>query len=281
MSLLEFRLRIRKRRDELGLTAEEVRKHLGVSRVYFSSIENGRATLADNKLDPLLSVLSLEDQREELGTLLEGSRERGWWHKYSRVLDPVVVEFCGLEWGASRVRLAESRVAPGLLQTSRYAEVLIRRNSKVSRHEVATILETREHRQARLKGPDSADLFAVVSETVLMQHYGGSEVLAEQIDHLLSLTTGIEPAAHLRVQPFNVTPLNGAQFSTSQLFDFLSPHIPTVAVTERTGVIELLFDDDEVRLESLNFELYKESAASSDTSAEMLRRRLDQLQTEL
>lgn len=277
VSLLEFRLRIRKRRDELGITADEVRKHLGVSRVYFSSIENGRATLADNKLDPLLSVLSLEDQREELGKLLEGARERGWWHRYSKVLDPVDMEFFGLEWGASRIRVAESRVAPGLLQTRRYAEVLLRINSKVSHLDVETVLETRSHRQRRLDSPDSPNIEAVVSETVLMQQYGSANVLTEQIEHLLELTTGSHATADLRVQPFDVTPLNGAQFSTSTLLDFPSSHIPTVAMTERTGVVELLLTPDEVHLESLNFNLAKESAASGSMSRRMLQSRLTDL----
>lgn len=281
VSLLEFRLRIRKRRDELGISAEDVRKHLNVSRVYYSSIENGRAILSDAKLDPLLSILELEDQTEELGTLLSESRIRGWWQDYAGVLSPTMIDFLGLEHGAARARITENRVVTGLMQTREYAEALMRASSDISLLELNDFLEVRMRRKQRLSPPDPLEVDLVVSETVLMQQYGDVGVLCRQLRSLLDVIEHEDLLIKFQIQPFDLTPIGGGGTSTSVLLDFESEHIPTVSLTETSGPSELRFAEEEVKIEAINFGLLRDSTLSMAESLDMLRRRISELNERL
>ena len=58
----ELALRIKARREELGLTVQAIADHLGFSRNYWSAIENERSVLADDKFDALMKLLELDDE---------------------------------------------------------------------------------------------------------------------------------------------------------------------------------------------------------------------------
>lgn len=58
--------------------------------------------------------------------LARRSRQRRWWHQFADVLPMGFETYVGLESEAGELRTYQCQVVPGLLQTERYAEALMR-----------------------------------------------------------------------------------------------------------------------------------------------------------
>jgi transcriptional regulator with XRE-family HTH domain len=276
----EFSRRIRRRRRELGIAAEEVSQHLGFSRVYYSKVENHHTVLADAKIGPLVDLLRLEPRdAAELSDLLRISRTVGWWAQYSSLVGEEFVEFLGVEHGAERVRIYEGRVITGILQTEAYATAAIAAAPEVSMTDVADNVEVRLRRQARLDPPDPLGVEVVLSEAALMQQFGGPEVLRDQLVQLVARAEDESSMVDLRVQPFNITPLGLTSASTVMLFDFATPHLSTVAWREAGGRLGIIDDPGVVARLMLNYQQVLASSLDRPASLDLVRKHIEELGT--
>ncbi|MDH3682423.1 MAG: Scr1 family TA system antitoxin-like transcriptional regulator, partial [Acidimicrobiia bacterium] len=150
----ELALRIKRRREELGISVKEITDHLGFSRNYWSAVENERAVLAEDKFDGLLRLFKFTDQdASELRDLRVAARQRGWWDS-STELDDEMKRFVGLEQGAVEIRNFESLLIPGLLQTRDYARAYLTSDPMFGAVDVEPLVATRERRQGRLDDHD-------------------------------------------------------------------------------------------------------------------------------
>jgi len=277
----EFSLRISSRRRELGLKAAAVAQQLGFSRVYLSAIENNRASLSRSRLPDLFDVLGFDqEEAEELTVLLKASREPGWWDPYAKILPASFVEFIGLEHGAKRVQIFESRVMTGLLQTREYATVVVDSAPDVSPTKARQLVDVRLHRQRRLAGPDPLAVELVLSEAVLMQQFGGPDILRSQLQRLLE---GVDLGlVKLRVQPFHITPLGMTMSSTVVILEFDSVHQPRVVWMEGSDLsVELVEARAEVEMIMVSYERLLVSCLDEVESLDLVRRRLVELDKEL
>lgn len=277
---MEFSLIVRERRHELKLSAETVAKQLGLSRVYYSSIENSRALPSEEKLDAFINVLQLEGaDAEELRDLSRRARERAWWHDYQRVIpNPTFAEFVGLEFGASRLRIHETRLMTGLFQTADYINAVSTADPAHSLVEARDALEVRIKRQQVLNGLERPDVELVVSEAVLMQHWGPPSVLLGQLDAILARIDRDADRFDFRIQPFSVVPLGFASTSTTVILDFAASRLGSVAYEEgRRG--DLHFEEEVVSSLVTHFEQAQLSALGPEQSEAKLRSRIDFLRS--
>ncbi len=278
---LEFSLRTRKRRRELGLSAEEVAGELDVSRVYLSSIENSRAVLSDAKLPKLIEVLDLSKQdHDELSALLMVARQPAWWASYSKFMQRPFDEFVGLESAATRVRAYESRLITGLLQTESYAAAVVKSSPEVSLADLKGVVELRMRRQARLLPPDPLELQVILCESALLQQFGGREILETQLISLLDRIESHRSNLQVYIQPFSKTPLGFTVATTAVLLEFDSPHLPTIGWEEGDTSSQLIDDPDTVAHLTLRFDQARLSTLSLKESEELIKRRLDDLRRE-
>ena len=275
----EFGNRLRRRRIERHLTAAKVADGLALSRVYYSKIENAHAVLADARLADLAALLSFDKtETADLAELLQAARGSGWWERYGAgpvVVEPFV-EFLGLEQGASRARIFEGRVMTGLAQTRAYATAVMAASPEVRRDEAWQAVDVRMRRQERLQDADPLEVDLIISEAVLMQQFGGPEILRDQLRQLASLIDA--STMRVRVQPFENTPLGMSASSTVVLLDFSSEHLPTIAWVEGGGQVATLTDDD-VLVQSLvvNYELALTSCLGELESRRLIERRIEEL----
>lgn len=278
LASLEFAIRVRTRRRQLGLAAEVVSKALEVSRVYYSAIENNRSNLSPAKLATLLKILEFsESEGEEMAGLLRDSVGSGWWGQYGeRVMSEEFAEFVGLEHGAKRALVYEGRVMTGLLQTRDYATEIIRAAPEVSLADAGKVLDIRMRRQFRLFDDDPIDLEVILSEAVLMQQFGGRDVLRGQLQ---DLAAKLESSLRLevRIQPFARTPMGLASASTLVLLEFESPHLPVMAWREAGAPLGITYDDDTLASLRLRFDEARRSALNTEESMALIRARIDQL----
>lgn len=263
----ELALRIKARREELGLTVQAIADHLGFSRNYWSAVENERSVLADDKFDALMKLMEFDGETiGELEALHRDSRQRGWWAEYSGLEDETQRLF-GLELGAARIRNYSSLLIPGLLQIEDYTRAVIDPDPMFSELRIDQLVEIRSRRKERLTGNDPLRLIALVSEASLHQQVGGESVHAAQMEHLLWISQGGLPSVEIRLLPFSASPGPILNSATLLLIDLPNRSLGTVAWEESIRPIGLIDDVDQaLRLHRCFEQGLKASLSREDSS---------------
>lgn len=193
-------MELRKIRQNSGLTIEVVAERMACSISKISRIETGHTGVTARDVRRMLTIYGIDGVRaEELAQIAREARQKGWWHLYGEVLTGAYV---GLEQTARSIRAYEAQVISGLLQTERYARALI----KAARHDIDSAeLDRRVHvrmaRQSLLTQDSPLQLWVVLDEAVFRRPVGTRDVMAEQSDHLLTVSE--LPNVTLQVLPFD------------------------------------------------------------------------------
>ncbi|MFV0259304.1 MAG: helix-turn-helix domain-containing protein [Acidimicrobiales bacterium] len=277
VAIWELAARLRSRREELGLTADQVGADLRVSRSYVSQVEKRHTVPTAEKLDDLARVLGFgEVERAELQRLRATARERGWWeHDTDLFANDALVAF-GLEHGASLVRAYEGGLVTGLLQTGDYMQGLMGSHIALPQTEINRRVRQRTRRQARLDSPDPLRLEAVMSEAALLQQVSDDpQVLVDQLTHLLTMIERHPDTIDVRIAPFSVNPGSVLGSSTFYLFRFPSPQMPALAWRESTTSYSLVESPQEVYEFDLMFDQASLASLSLAASKQRIERALD------
>lgn len=268
----ELVLRLRRRRLQLGVDVATIVKALGIAKAYWSHFENDRRLIPEDKLKQLFPLLEFDtEEQQELMALRSAGTERGWWTRYGALFSDETMRLWGMEHGAQAIRIYESLMVTGLLQTADYARALMSTDTTFIRQaEVEQRVEVRMKRQERLFGDDPLELNCVVSQAALMQQVGGPDVLKEQLQHLERLLEERQNI-DIRILPYTARgglPLGGATF---YLFDFEGPVLPTLAWHEfpvQPGFIE---DPKKVQALNVTLSLVESEALSRPDSLALIR----------
>jgi transcriptional regulator with XRE-family HTH domain len=237
----ELVIRLRERREQLGITVNDITNELNFTRNWWSAIENERRLIPEPTLVTVFDILKFtEQERHELLELREEATKNGWWNNYSALFSGELRRLFGLEQGAQGVREFETLLIPGLLQTKEYARAIMRSEPTIRKVEVEQRVEARLRRQKRLDGNDPLEVLVILSEAALRQQIGGTDVLRGQLDHLLKLIE--HENIEIRIIPFTATACALFGAGTLYLLDFHSPRLPMVAwqetVTTRSTITE-------------------------------------------
>jgi transcriptional regulator with XRE-family HTH domain len=198
--------KLRELRVRAGLDPADVDSRLGFSRSKTSRIELGRHGCKPADAMALLDLYGVQapEQIAEFMRLVSQSRQSDWWRSFSDVLSDFFAPLVALEGAAATVRTYEPFYVPGLLQTPAYTDAVVRSGpGHLLMHEVERRVELRQQRQRQLDQPDAPRLWAVIDESVLMRSVGGTEVMREQLLHLLSMME--RPRVTLQIAPLEVT----------------------------------------------------------------------------
>lgn len=229
----ELVLRLRRRRDELGLGIQDVAAALGFTRNYWSAIENERKLIPISTLRPIFDVLKFDSRtRQELLELHKDARSVGWWTQYSTLLDSDLQRLYGLEDGARRICDFEPLLIPGLLQTADYARTIMQTTVTVAPVEVEQRIAIRMRRQVRLSDENPLELQVLLCEAALHQQIGGISTLRGQLDHLLMMIERHPKTIDVRVIPFTAGACTLFGGGTLSLLEFHSPHLPPTVWSE-------------------------------------------------
>jgi transcriptional regulator with XRE-family HTH domain len=185
------------RREVVGLTQERLAEIVGASVEAVRSWEGGWSTPSVRYRAALADALhvhmeGLDDLIERRALDMNGHEVPGWLSHYHSLVH-----------AAGTVARLEKDVVPGLLQTKAYAAGVERADPiRFTDQQVIERVDVRLARQRVLdrKGEPLA-LNLLLSEGVLRNVVGDSNVMAEQLDHLLGI--GGRPSVDLRVLPAN------------------------------------------------------------------------------
>ncbi|MFC8848807.1 MULTISPECIES: helix-turn-helix transcriptional regulator [unclassified Micromonospora] len=190
---------LRRRRVAAGLTQAQLGELVFCSDSQVSAIETGAKP-------PTLPHLTAVDKALNTG----GYFATLWDELVKGDAAPMREWIEEIEREATALRWYEHSFVPGLLQTEAYARAVFRA-ARVPISELDQHVASRLERQAVLARDPSPQLFVVLDEMVLRRACGGPDVMAEQVEHLL--TCAEQPHIQLHVVPLSagIYPgLNGA-----------------------------------------------------------------------
>jgi transcriptional regulator with XRE-family HTH domain len=263
-------------RESRGISAEQAAEAIRGSHSKISRMEHGRVGFKERDVSDLLTLYGVTDS-EERAALLNLAREAntpGWWHAYSDAMPSWLEPYVGLEAAASVLRTYEVQFVPGLLQTEEYARGLIRLGSAVSEDEIDRRAELRVSRQEILGGPNPPQLWAVVDEGALRRPVGSTEIVREQITHLMEMAE--RPAITLQILPFHAGP-HAAMGGPFTILRFAEPDLADVVYIEQLTSALYLDKPSEV---DIYLEVMEQLCLQADGAASTIKT-LDKILSEL
>ena len=238
---------LRRLREACGITREAAGDAIRGSESKISRIELGRVSFKERDIADLLTLYGITDEadRESFLHLVGTSNEPNWLFRYNDVVPRWFQDYIGLEEAVSRIQTYEVLFVPGLVQTRRYTRAVVKQGlPEASDEEVERRVTLRMQRQRLLAHPRAPHLWAVIDESVLLRPIGGKEVLAEQIAHLLDVTT------HRNIS-LQIMPLNRGRFVAESPFSimrFAEPELPDLVYIEHLGGALFLDKPDDVEI---------------------------------
>jgi transcriptional regulator with XRE-family HTH domain len=219
-------------REKAGLTGEEVGAAIERSGSWVSRVETGRVGLRGRDLRDLLTLYRVEDEKlgEELLGLAREGKQRGWWSKYADTLSGPYATYIGFEAEAAELRVYETLVVHGLLQTEEYARAMFAATIPANKEDmIERKVRIRLARQALLDGSRPVQLRAVFGEGVLMRQIGGAVVLRDQLKKLAEASR--RPNITLQVIPFT-RGVHPGMIGSFTVVRFPSPDDPDIVYIE-------------------------------------------------
>jgi hypothetical protein len=187
-----FGRQLKKARLARGWTIRETGRQLGYDDAQVSRVENGNRP-------PTESFAKACDRLwpERNGWFLDYYTESREW----LATPPWFRPWIPLEAATTELRVWPLDVVPGLLQTEEYAQALLSVEPGVTSEVVTELAAVRMARQSALMRPDLAAWF-LVAEVALRTVVGSPFVMADQMEHLLTVTA--LPSVTIQVVPAGV-----------------------------------------------------------------------------
>ncbi|RKT86387.1 Helix-turn-helix domain-containing protein [Saccharopolyspora antimicrobica] len=181
---------LRQLRKEAGRDRSEVMERLGMSRAQVGHLETAERLPSKPVLEILLGFYGVSERLPDFLRIVEAARKgKNWWEKFSEAVPAWFNLYLGLETGVAELASFDALLVPGLLQTPRYAEAVIRADRDLSDTDVRQRVELRSGRQHILERQDDpVHLWVVLDESVLTRLRGSAEIMCEQLEHLLTMS---------------------------------------------------------------------------------------------
>jgi transcriptional regulator with XRE-family HTH domain len=224
----ELGLRLRKLRNGLGLTVEDVAEKLMCSTAKISRMETGARRPALRDVRDLCALYNVDESvAAELMTLTREAREQGWWTQYE---DLNLSPYIGLEQDASSITAYSMYYMHALVQTKDYAHAVIEAIApKMDPVIQQQRVEARLRRQELLEQGNPPGYRLLLDEAALHRPVGSRTLMAAQIGKILELSAAGKVRA--QIVPFSVGAYSVADISFT-LLEFSEPLLPPVVFVE-------------------------------------------------
>ncbi|WP_327267654.1 helix-turn-helix transcriptional regulator [Streptomyces sp. NBC_01218] len=260
---------LRRLRATAELTREEVTERTGINGVTLYRIEKARARPQRRTLTALMEVYGADEaQRSDLLAAERHAQDRSRVRPYHAGLSEHYTAYIGFEAEARTVRAYEPSLVPGLLQTERYARAVAGvALPEAGRPGADPWVAALRERQAALGVCPAPRLRAVVDEAAVRRVVGGSEVMREQVEHLLRIAA--EPRVRVQVIPFGAGAHAGMAGGFVHL-EFPDPRDPELVYLDTPAGDLFLESEEETRRFRAAFEQLRSVALDPRDSAELL-----------
>lgn len=173
---------------------------------------------------------------------------------------------------AQELRIWSPVLVPGLLQTAEYAQAIFL-TEEDDEDEASKLADARLERQAILDRPDPPHLIVVLDETVLHRQIGSPVVMADQLEHLVSVGDRKNVSIH-------ILPATGANAGLGGAFDIArTDGAPDTLRMESSVEDHTTQDRSLVRRASVIFDLTRRDALPRIPSRALILEALEQWKT--
>jgi transcriptional regulator with XRE-family HTH domain len=271
---------LRRLRERMGPTAEEIATRLDWSPSKLSRIENARIGVRVSDVRLLLEIYHVDEvHMGEILALAQAATQPGWWARYSDVLPGKFLTYVALEDEASAAFTYATYVMPGLLQSEIYA----RRNMETSRAitittpaEIDRQVEARMRRQELLRKENPLHLSAVIDESVMLRTVGDREVMHRQIAWLIEMAQ--LPNVEIFVLPLEVhrEPIVTESFTLLEFSPSYDVDFHDVAYIDNLSIVAELQEDAITNMYRMSWSALHRASLSVDDSLEFMIRLRDE-----
>ncbi|MEU3740295.1 helix-turn-helix transcriptional regulator [Streptomyces sp. NPDC032198] len=266
---------MRKLRARQGMTLEEAGGLVGVSKATVSRYETTEGPVKWLVVDALCREYGASDaERKAMVALAKDSRQQGWWSSFADHIPETMNLMLTLEDEAVREDHFSCVYVPGLLQTRSYTAALQQANEmRRSPEEIERLVDIRMRRQEILTRPKAPHLWAILDESVIRRVMGSSEIMSEQLSHLLSSSESGNIT--LQVLPF----ARGAHCAALGSFVILGGAEPSLDVVYVDLHVGSVFMEKEAELDRyrLAFEYLRAQALDIEASRKLISRAKEDL----
>ncbi|MEV6590374.1 helix-turn-helix domain-containing protein [Streptomyces acidicola] len=234
---------------------DAVARELGWSESKLSRIESGRLGINDADLRTLLDLYKVKDRglRAYVVDLRRRGNVRGWETGIRSVVSAMYADYIGYESDASDTYNAQTTLIPGLLQTYDYAAAVFSQHAPEMSEEVKNErLAIRDRRQQAFNRPNPLVFWGIISESVFRHAIGGPDVMAAQLEHLLTLTKEYPGTINIHVLPES-SESHAALFGPFVILSFPEQWEPDIVYLEGLTGTRFLEEPGEVRAYSRLF----------------------------
>ncbi|WP_298560324.1 helix-turn-helix domain-containing protein [Streptomyces luteogriseus] len=265
-------------REDARLAQDQAARAVGFSAAKLSRIESGKGRRPPTETDvrALLELYGTEDyEASVLLKLLQRAGEPGWWQRYDKRLMPEWFDrLVGLQEAAATIRTFEIQYVPGLLQTPAYTRAVVERGlPNAPAGEVERRVELRTHRARLVSRDDAPQLWAIIDESVLLRVLGSTEVMREQLAHLVEMAG--RSNVTLQIVPLSVTNASAPAIPITYL-RFGGLDLPDVVYLEHIKSANFLEDRDETEEYRIALDRLADEALKPRDSLELLRQTMEQ-----
>lgn len=228
---------------------DSVASKLGWSESKLSRIESGRLGINVDDLQLLLDRYGVKDQglRTYVADLRRRGNVRGWETDIRSVVSAMHADYIGYESDASDTYNAQTTLIPGLLQTHDYATAVFGQHAPEMSEEVRDErLAIRDRRQQVFDRPNPLIFWGIISESVFRHTVGGPEVMAAQLEHLLTLANDYPGTINIHILPES-SESHAALFGPFVILSFPEQWEPDIVYLEGLTGTRFLEEPGEVR----------------------------------
>jgi transcriptional regulator with XRE-family HTH domain len=263
---------LRRYREELGYSLDDVACILECDRSKISRIETGQRGIRSRELRDLLAEYDVDKQAQETLAIIANPRGiRGWWQAYANNLPDAYVDMIALEMTAPHIMIYEAQQRPDLLQSEEYVYALADAYADLTPANLRELLTSScLNRQDIVLRELRPEITVVIGETALRHMPGGPAVTCAQLAALASAKSGF-PEVRMQV----LLSEDGAHVARGAgSFTILRyTQVPNLEVVYLRGISGGTFVEDQREIEAYTsaFRQLTASALTPDTSAALIR----------
>ncbi|RKN06308.1 helix-turn-helix domain-containing protein [Streptomyces radicis] len=252
-----FGSELRRVRQDAGLSQEEGARKAHTTQSMLSKVEAAKRVPSEDLARDLDAAFGTGGHFSRLYPLVIRYAYPSWFLPY--------VE---LEQEATSMRVFESQIIPGLLQTEDYARAML---SAVRPDNLDDLVAARMTRQEVFEKETPPRTWFVLDEFVLLRSIGGPDVFRTQLERLL--TAGQDPRTVIQVVPRTVVAHAGLAGPFTLLgFD----EGADVLYVDGFSQGRMALDTTEVAAGGHAYDLLRAAALSHDATAELIGRHLEE-----
>lgn len=195
-------------REAKGLSLTEAANRLDMPKSALSKIENGRQRVPAVSLAGYFELYGCAGtpraaQIRQIATMAAKGKRSNLLDRFADVVHDSFAQYLNAEALATKID-TYNLIIPGLLQTEAYAQALVERSRKWhSKKDVATYVDLRMARQDALRRDPPLQVWCVLDEAALRRRVGGSQIIRDQLQHLVDFTEE-HPNVAIQVLPFSI-----------------------------------------------------------------------------